>query len=131
MPLRRTTLQLRHISLTDAWSGIDIEALPSGTGCVECLAAKQWWVHLRRCAQCGHIGCCDTSPNRHARAHFHHTGHPVIRSFEPGESWFWNFKTRAEFEGPNLPPPNSRPLSQPSPGPEGMVPHDWMKHIHA
>jgi len=56
-------------------------------------------VHLRRCAQCGHIGCCDTSPTQHASAHAAATGHPVIRSFEPGESWFWNFSTQELYEG--------------------------------
>ncbi len=58
-------------------------------GCEECLAAGQSWVHLRRCLSCGHIGCCDSSPGRHATAHFHQTGHPVIQSFQPGESWLW------------------------------------------
>ena len=62
-----------------------IDAPPSGTGCVECLAMGGQWVHLRRCAECGHIGCCDSSPNRHATAHFHATDHPLIQSFVPGE----------------------------------------------
>ena len=58
-------------------------------GCEECLATGSPWVHLRLCFECGHVGCCDDSPNRHARAHFHATGHPIIRSFEPGEDWAW------------------------------------------
>ncbi|MCF6734896.1 UBP-type zinc finger domain-containing protein, partial [Blastococcus sp. KM273129] len=64
---------------------IDPEVPPSGTGCVECEADGGWWFHLRRCARCGHIGCCDSSPSRHARAHAAATGHPVVCSFEPGE----------------------------------------------
>jgi uncharacterized UBP type Zn finger protein len=60
-------------------------------GCEECLAAGSRWVHLRRCLECGHIGCCDSSPNKHATKHFHATEHPVIQSFEPGENWKWCF----------------------------------------
>jgi len=58
-------------------------------GCEECLATGGRWVHLRLCLTCGHVGCCDNSPNRHATKHFHKTQHPVIRSFEPGEDWGW------------------------------------------
>ena len=58
-------------------------------GCAECLAGGTRWVHLRLCESCGHVGCCDSSPMRHATAHFRATGHPVIRSFEPGEDWRW------------------------------------------
>ncbi|GIH99213.1 ubiquitin carboxyl-terminal hydrolase 14 [Planobispora takensis] len=58
-------------------------------GCEECLAVGSGWVHLRRCLSCGHIGCCDSSPNKHATAHFKESGHPVIVSFEPGENWRW------------------------------------------
>jgi len=58
-------------------------------GCAECLASGDRWVHLRLCLTCGHVGCCDSSPNRHATAHYKETGHPVIRSFEPGEDWRW------------------------------------------
>jgi hypothetical protein len=58
-------------------------------GCEECLRIGSWWVHLRMCETCGHIGCCDSSPNRHATAHFRATGHPVMRSAEPGEEWSW------------------------------------------
>jgi uncharacterized UBP type Zn finger protein len=56
-------------------------------GCEECLKMHAWWVHLRLCLECGHVGCCDNSPNRHATKHFHRTGHPIIRSFERGEDW--------------------------------------------
>lgn len=58
-------------------------------GCEECLAAGGRWVHLRRCLSCGHVGCCDSSPGKHATAHFRATGHPVVRSYEPGETWRW------------------------------------------
>jgi hypothetical protein len=71
--------------------GIDPSAPPSGTGCAECEGSGGWWFHLRRCARCGHVGCCDSSPQKHADAHFHESRHPVMRSFEPGESWRWCF----------------------------------------
>jgi hypothetical protein len=73
--------------------GINPAVKPSGTGCVECLAQGAWWFHLRRCADCGHIGCCDTSPNQHASKHNAATGHPIITSFEPGEQWFYDYRT--------------------------------------
>lgn len=77
---------------------------PSGPGCAECLAAGDRWVHLRLCLSCGHVGCCDDSPSRHATRHHHATGHPVIRSYEPGEAWAWCFDD-AELarEIPSLP----------------------------
>lgn len=56
-------------------------------GCEDCLVIGSSWVHLRLCMACGHVGCCDSSPHRHASAHFHDTAHPVIESFEPGERW--------------------------------------------
>jgi uncharacterized UBP type Zn finger protein len=58
-------------------------------GCEECLAAGGRWVHLRLCLSCGHVGCCDNSPQKHATAHFHQTTHPLIQSYEPGEDWGW------------------------------------------
>jgi uncharacterized UBP type Zn finger protein len=54
-------------------------------------------VHLRRCTQCGHVGCCDNSPNRHATAHFNETAHPIIRSVEPGEEWLWCYVDELAF----------------------------------
>jgi uncharacterized UBP type Zn finger protein len=60
---------------------------PRTRGCEECLKLGGRWVHLRLCLECGHVGCCDSSPNRHATAHFHESHHPVIRSFEPNEEW--------------------------------------------
>ena len=58
-------------------------------GCSDCLREGTRWVHLRECLVCGHVGCCDNSPRKHATAHWHGTSHPVIRSFEPGEQWAW------------------------------------------
>ena len=63
----------------------------SPDGCEECLRDGTRWVHLRLCLTCGHVGCCDSSPQQHASKHFHETGHPVIRSFEQGEAWRWCF----------------------------------------
>jgi hypothetical protein len=110
--------------------GIDVAVQPSGTGCVECLAAQGWWVHLRRCAQCGHIGCCDSSPRQHATRHYEETGHPVVCSFEPGEDWFWDYGLGQGFLGPQLAEPLHHPVDQPTPGPAGAVPADWQQHIH-
>lgn len=64
---------------------------PNGVGCEECLRSGDTWLHLRLCRTCGHVGCCDSSKNRHARAHFLHTSHPIVTSIEPGESWSWCF----------------------------------------
>lgn len=58
-------------------------------GCTECLQLGSRWVHLRECLSCGHVGCCDSSPNRHATAHYHESDHAIIQSFEPGEHWRW------------------------------------------
>ena len=111
-------------------AGIDPSVPPSGEGCVECEAAGGWWVHLRRCAQCGHIGCCDTSPMQHATGHWKATGHPFIRSFEPGEAWFFSYETQETYEGPELAPPQHHPADQGVPGPAGRVPADWRQHVH-
>ena len=62
---------------------------PSVAGCEECLKMKDRWVHLRMCLTCGHVGCCDSSKNKHATKHFHATTHPIVRSIEPGERWRW------------------------------------------
>jgi Zn-finger in ubiquitin-hydrolases and other protein len=111
---------------------INPEVPPSGTGCAECLAADptRWWFHLRRCGQCGHIGCCDSSPSQHARAHFYATDHRYVQSFEPGEDWFWDFGTDEHGAGPQLVPPLHHPEDQPPPGPAGAVPQDWVQQLH-
>ena len=66
-------------------------------GCAECLAIGSTWVHLRRCTQCGQVGCCDSSPNKHASGHAATTGHPVVRSIEPGEDWLWCYVDEVAF----------------------------------
>ena len=111
-------------------SDIDTNAAPSGSGCRECDEHEDFWVHLRRCASCGHVGCCDTSPGQHATAHFRETGHRLVQSFEPGEDWYWDYVDEAMFEGPELAPPTSHPADQPSPGPRGRVPLNWRELIH-
>lgn len=67
-------------------------------GCEECLKMGTRWVHLRMCQTCGHIGCCDNSPKKHATAHNHETGHPIIRSAEPGETWSWCYPDELMME---------------------------------
>jgi hypothetical protein len=77
---------------------VEVTDLPAEiAGCEDCLAIGGRWVHLRMCETCGHIGCCDDSPNRHATAHFHATEHPVMRSAEPGEDWSWCFVDQVAF----------------------------------
>lgn len=111
--------------------GLNPAATPSGTGCLDCEAVGGWWFHLRRCAECGQIGCCDNSPAQHISKHFAATGHPLIRSFEPGEEWFWSYTEEQFYEsGPALAGPESHPLDQPVPGPAGRVPRDWQRHLH-
>lgn len=62
---------------------------PRAQGCEECLAMGDSWVQLRLCRTCGHVGCCDSSKNKHATKHFHETGHPILTSLEPGQDWSW------------------------------------------
>lgn len=73
-------------------------------GCEECLQTGGRWVHLRLCLECGHVGCCDDSPNRHATAHFRGTAHPLIRSFEPGEDWGWCYADQVFLDPAPRPP---------------------------
>jgi uncharacterized UBP type Zn finger protein len=76
-----TCIHLDHIRITQLPPAVD--------GCADCLAMGGVWLHLRICLECGHVGCCDDSPNRHATAHARLTTHPLIRSLEPGEDWCW------------------------------------------
>jgi uncharacterized UBP type Zn finger protein len=69
---------------------------PSADGCEDCLRTGGTWMHLRLCLICGHVGCCDSSPNQHATKHFQKTRHPIIQSFEPGESWRWCYVDESE-----------------------------------
>ena len=76
------------------------DVAPAGNGCEDCLAIGGRWVHLRVCMSCGHVGCCDSSPNKHATAHFRSTAHPIVQSYEPGEDWWWCYADRVAFEVP-------------------------------
>ena len=73
------------------------EVTPSALGCEECLKTGDIWLHLRLCRTCGHVGCCDQSPNRHATAHFHAEQHPLIQSYEPGEDWWYCYSDDLMF----------------------------------
>ena len=85
-----TCTHLDHIQITE---------LPDEVpGCEDCLAAGTQWLHLRICLECGHVGCCDSSPNRHAQRHFAATQHPVIQSFEPEETWRWCYVDQLYLE---------------------------------
>ncbi|HEX4558631.1 MAG TPA: UBP-type zinc finger domain-containing protein [Mycobacterium sp.] len=80
--------------MTFAYADPDVAAIRpvrprTPNGCEECLQLGTPWVHLRLCLTCGHVGCCDSSPMRHARAHAHATGHPIVQTMEPGETWRW------------------------------------------
>jgi uncharacterized UBP type Zn finger protein len=71
---------------------------PGSQGCAECLASGDSWVHLRLCLTCGHVGCCDSSQNKHATKHFRETGHAIIKSLEPGENWGWCYIDQMQFD---------------------------------
>ena len=71
---------------------------PRTKGCEECLKTRSRWVHLRLCLTCGHVGCCDSSQNKHATKHYRKTDHPVIQSFEPGEDWGYCYPDDLFFE---------------------------------
>ncbi|HYX77625.1 MAG TPA: UBP-type zinc finger domain-containing protein [Gaiellaceae bacterium] len=73
------------------------ELPPSADGCEECLRDGTKWLHLRICLSCGHVGCCDDSPMRHATSHSRETSHPIIRSLEPGEDWSWCYVDQVAF----------------------------------
>jgi len=77
---------------------------PSARGCEECLRSGSAWVHLRLCRTCGHVGCCDDSPNRHGRKHFQATGHPIIEGYDPPEGWGYCFIDDAMVELPDRTP---------------------------
>ena len=79
----------------------DVE--PSAQGCEECLRTGDTWVHLRMCLSCGHVGCCNSSKNKHAALHARATGHPIVQSFEPGENWRWCFVDEVLLKGPIAP----------------------------
>jgi hypothetical protein len=74
------------------------QVTPSADGCEACLKSGDAWVHLRICRVCGHVGCCDESPNQHATKHFHATGHPVMEDYYPGDGWGWCYVDEVMFE---------------------------------
>src|SRR5690242_13343194 len=88
------------------------EVTPSANGCEDCLKIGDTWVHLRICLECGHVGCCDDSPNRHATAHAQGEGHPIIRSIEPGEDWSWCYVDEVAMRIPEI---KGAPRIPPSP----------------
>ncbi len=71
---------------------------PGSLGCAECLKTGGWWVHLRVCRACGHVGCCDQSPGKHATAHFHATAHPIMEGYDPPEHWGWCYVDEVMFD---------------------------------
>jgi len=73
-------------------------ARPARAECPECVRLGDTWVHLRQCLSCGHVGCCDSSKNRHATKHHRATGHPLIRSLEPGDEWGWCYVHEEGFD---------------------------------
>lgn len=91
----------RCTHLSDDLSPPEIRA----DGCEDCIEmGERDWVHLRFCQECGRVGCCDNSPRKHATAHFHAHGHAVMRSFEPGEDWFWCYQDQDLLEPEDAPP---------------------------
>ncbi len=87
--------QCTHLDTIEFTDG----ASPGGNDvCPQCVAMGSTWVHLRRCTQCGQVGCCDNSPNQHATKHNEATGHPIIRSIQPGEDWYWCYPDELMFE---------------------------------
>jgi uncharacterized UBP type Zn finger protein len=99
-----TCTHLDHVRITELPEEI--------AGCEDCLAAGGVWLHLRICLECGHVGCCDDSPGRHASAHAGATTHPIIRSVEPGEDWSWCFPDETAFRIPTV---TGAPRIPPSP----------------
>ena len=85
---------LEHVKVT--------ELPPTVAGCEDCLKTGDPWLHLRICLECGHVGCCDDSPNRHAGRHAREEGHPLIRSLEPGETWSWCFVDEVGLDIPSV-----------------------------
>lgn len=77
---------------------VDMEKKGNTKGCEECEKMGSHWVHLRLCLTCGHVGCCDSSPNKHGTKHHHNTKHPIIKSYEPGEEWKWCYIDKIMIE---------------------------------
>lgn len=92
--MTETCSHLDHVLVTELPASVD--------GCADCLAAGTPWLHLRICLECGHVGCCDSSPMQHATAHAAASGHPIIRSLEPGERWSWCFPDELAMALPDV-----------------------------
>jgi hypothetical protein len=89
------------------------EVTPSSPGCEDCLEkSRHDWTYLRVCQTCGHVGCCDNSPGKHATRHYRKVGHPLVRSYEPGEDWFWCYADEVSFDLEGAPPAPSHPPSR-------------------
>ena len=86
------------------------DVTPSALGCEECLKSGSIWVHLRLCRTCGHVGCCDDSPNRHATKHFHATHHPIIEGYDPPEGWGWCYVDEAVLDLSDRMTPHNGPI---------------------
>jgi uncharacterized UBP type Zn finger protein len=94
-------------------ASVQITELPESIdGCEECLQSGDKWCHLRICLSCGHVGCCDSSPNRHATKHADATGHAIMRSVQPGEDWAWCYVDRMMMRVPQV---TGAPAIPPSP----------------
>lgn len=74
------------------------DVTPHAKGCEDCMKTGDRWVHLRLCLTCGHVGCCNSSKNKHASKHFRETGHPIVKSFEPGETWGWCYADEVQID---------------------------------
>ena len=86
------------------------DVTPSALGCEECLKTGDIWVHLRICRTCGHVGCCDDSPNKHATKHFHATRHPIIEGYDPPEGWGWCYVDEVMFDLSDRMTPHNGPI---------------------
>jgi uncharacterized UBP type Zn finger protein len=95
---------LDHVKVTELPEAVD--------GCEDCLATGEKWLHLRICLECGHVGCCDSSPNHHASSHARETGHPIMRSIQPQEDWSWCFEDQVAMILPDV---HGQPRIPPSP----------------
>ena len=83
---------------------------PSAKGCEECLTLGDQWVHLRLCRTCGHVGCCDSSKNKHATKHFRHTAHPIVEGYDPPEAWGWCYVDEVMFDLSDRATPQDGPI---------------------
>ena len=110
---------------------IDTAVAPSGTGCLECDRIGGWWVHLRRCATCGHIGCGGSSLHPHSTADAEGTGARDIPSFQPGQDRGGGLPRGAAGGGRAVPPPPPTPSDQSVPGPADRLPEDWEAQLDA